>query len=436
MHSFFIVSWLVVVAIPLVPLVFFFRYGWKAREAEFVDKAVDDKMDIYFDKFWRDGLADYKKANPGPLDCIAAFRARYESLIGRRRYVAPTILFVATVILLTGLVLATAVRSGYDNYVASVAIEAAQMKAAIDAGPAAASAAAQAAIPRPLAVNLDKRLQPIPPVRLSLSAVSAIAGGYLFIVAQLIQQCRARTLVYSDLFGASLRLVIAVPLGMSMSLLGADAVGPFISFGLGAFPISALRALVRRLTLTQLKVEDPGANDDLTSAMLGVTQSVSDTLAEEGITCAQQLADIDPVVLAVRTGLSFDYVLFLAAQSLVWCFLGKTAGALGPMGYADARAIWFLMRKPPDEQDKVIASIAANLAAGATDKAPNRIDAVLIRQAFEKIAIDPYTIFLLRFTSNLADAPRPGPVEQAASAAGANGAGQSSPRRRPGATAP
>jgi hypothetical protein len=98
--------------------------------------------------------------------------------------------------------------------------------------------------------------------------------------------------------------LVAVPLGLSVSTLANEALAPFISFGLGAFPIVQLRTLVRRLTTTSLKAGDPHADDDQTVAMLGVTQSVSDVLAEENITCAQQLADIDPVVLALRTGLS------------------------------------------------------------------------------------------------------------------------------------
>ena len=117
------------------------------------------------------------------------------------------------------------------------------------------------------------------------------------------------------------------------------------------------------------------------------------------------------MVLALRTGLSFDYVLFLAAQSLVWCFLGKTASALGPIGLADARAIWHLMtKKSEDERSEVLASVDAVFAAAATPQAPKSIDAVLLRQAFEKIAIDPYTRFLVDFTSDL-DKPERPPIE-------------------------
>jgi hypothetical protein len=249
--------------------------------------------------------------------------------MSRYYYIVPSCLFLLIVALLTGLVVATAIRTGYDRYIGYFSSEA---KTEGDAAKAGFSIGNPIALKRIDTAELDADFVPLPPIHLSLSALSAVAGAYLFMVAQLIQQCRARTLVYSNLFEASLRLLIAVPLGLSVSTLASDALGPFISFGLGAFPITELRTLVRRLTASSLKADDPRADDDQTVTILGVTQSISDVLVEEDITCAQQLADIDPVVLAVRTGLSFDYDLFLAAHSLVWCFLGRTACELGPLG--------------------------------------------------------------------------------------------------------
>jgi hypothetical protein len=400
MHSFFLLSWTLAVLVAVLPVAFFLASSWRKREAEFTDKVYDQAhhLDVYFDKFWCEGRARYWARHPTKTDPVSLFRARYRELMGRRYYMLPGALFALVVIVLTGLVVATAIRTGYDRYIEYFAAEAKTE----------ADAAKSGVIGNPITLQrihtteLDADFTPLPQIQLSLSALSAIAGAYLFLVAQLIQQCRARTLVYSNLFGASLRLLVAVPLGLSVSTLASEALSPFISFGLGAFPIVELRTLVRRLTASSLKAGDTPADDDQTVAMVGVTQPVSDVLAEENITCAQQLADIDPVVLAVRTGLSFDYVLFLAAQSLVWCFLGKTASTLGPIGLADARAIWYLMKKKPeDEQNKVLASVDALFAAAATPQSPKSIDAVLLRQAFEKIAIDPYTLFLVHFTSKL-----------------------------------
>ena len=406
MHSFFLISWALAVSVALLPVVFFLLLGWGAREAEFIDKVRDQtQMEVYFDKFWSEGRTNYKaklskKGLSRSISPRELFRARYRSLIGRSRYIVPSLLFVIVVTMLTGLVVATAIRTGYDHYIEYYASAATAEDAASKAG-VIGNAITGNSLKRIGIAELDTDFAPLPQIHLSLSALSAIAGAYLFMVAQLIQQCRARTLVYSDLFGASLRILVAVPLGLSVMLLASDTLGPFIAFGLGAFPIVELRTLIRRLTTTSLKAGDPRADDDQTVTMVGVTQSVSDTLAEENITCAQQLADIDPVVLAVRTGLSFDYVLFLAAQSLVWCFLGKTASELGPLGLADARAIWYLMKKPEEERKKVFDAVDGHFAAISTAQAPKCIDAVLLRQAFEKIAIDPYTRFLVHFTSDL-----------------------------------
>lgn len=400
MRIFFLFSWALVVSVALLPLTYFLMLGWKAREAEFVDKAHDQtRIDIYFKKFWLKGWTRYRAwQRAGEASPRGIFQARYRTLMSRYYYILPGLLFLLIVGLLTGLVVATAMRTGYDHYIEYFSNKAKTESDAVKAGIIIGN---PIALPRIGIKELDADFAPLPPIHLSLSALSAIAGAYLFMVAQLIQQCRARTLVYSNLFGASLRMLIAVPLGLSLSTLASDALGPFISFGLGAFPITELRTLTRRLTASSLKADDPRADDDQTVAMLGVTQSVSDVLAEENITCAQQLADIDPVVLAVRTGLSFDYILFLAAQSLVWCFLGKTAAVLGPLGLADARAIWYLMAKPEDERKEVLASVDAHFTALATPQAPKCIDAVLLREAFEKIAVDPYTLFLVDFTSDL-----------------------------------
>jgi hypothetical protein len=401
----FFASWLLAVSVALLPILYFIFFGSVAREAEFTDKVLGMDLTIYFRKFWAEGSQQNeaktahltKKQVPARL-----FRIRYRSLVGRWFYLVPGIQFVLMVTVLSGLVVATAMRAGYENYVRYYAAEANADTACpkSDATPAKPCFAIgnPIVLPRMPMDRLDQEFWPLPKIQLSLSALAAIAGGYLFVVAQIIQQCRARSLVYYDLYGASLRILIAVPLGLSVQTLLQDSIGPFISFGLGAFPVGQLGNLMRRLSTTYLKTDTPQAADDMTIAMVGVTQVVSDTLAAENITCAQQLADVDPVLLAVRTGLSFDYVIFLAAQSLVWCFLGKTAAELGPVGLADARAIASLMQKSKEEQDKVFLALPAK--AGPAE---------LLRLAFGKIAQDPYTRFLVQFTGNAAEPMPPAP---------------------------
>jgi hypothetical protein len=60
----------------------------------------------------------------------------------------------------------------------------------------------------------------------------------------------------------------------------------------------------------------------------------------------------------VRTGLPFDYVLNLSAQSQAWCSLGSTVGKLAPLGLGDARALAKLSERvestPTDDEAQAI----------------------------------------------------------------------------------
>jgi hypothetical protein len=49
LHLFFLFCWALTMFVALLPLAYFFAYGWPAREAEFIDKVTDDTpMLIYF----------------------------------------------------------------------------------------------------------------------------------------------------------------------------------------------------------------------------------------------------------------------------------------------------------------------------------------------------------------------------------------------------
>jgi hypothetical protein len=64
----------------------------------------------------------------------------------------------------------------------------------------------------------------------------------------------------------------------------------------------------------------------------GVRPAISARLIEESVTAHQQLADTDPVSLAIRAGLPFDLVLNLVAQGQVWSCLCDTMAGLAPLG--------------------------------------------------------------------------------------------------------
>jgi transposase InsO family protein len=145
---------------------------------------------------------------------------------------------------------------------------------------------------------------------------AAISGAYLFVVGVAIQGYRARTLLNSDLLWCSFRMVDK--------------------------------------TLNQSEAETADSLISLT----GVTPDVAAALNGKGISAVQQIASMDPVALAVRSGLPFDYVLNLSAQSQAWCCLGSTVANLAPLGLGDARALANLServeRTPPDDEAQAI----------------------------------------------------------------------------------
>lgn len=403
MQAFFWIAWLVVVLIALLPLVFFLAFGWPARRDEFLARVRSAKrtMQAYYRLFWPE-IENYLLQSKKDLKIAAdkrdlsgderesleilLFEKRYNTLVGRSRYAVPALLFIAVVALLSGLVVVTALRTGNDTYIGYL-----EGTAAADIAAAAATHGLTVANPieihRLTIAALEADVLPFPPLHLSLTALAAIAGAYLFVVAQLIQQARARTLVYSDLYTYSLRLAIAIPLGLSVASLASPAVGSLVAFGLGAFPIAGLRSLMRRLVAVQIKDGTTDAEADQTLNMVGVTRPVSDVLADENITNAQQIAGIDPVVLAVRTGLSFEYVLNLAAQSIVWSYLGPTTLKLAPLGLFDARAIAWLMRHESEtNRQKVFDLLQTQTALGPA-----------IEHAFRRICDNAYTQFLVEF---------------------------------------
>jgi hypothetical protein len=173
-----------------------------------------------------------------------------------------------------------------------------------------------------------------------------------------------------------------------VSAVAGAPLGGLVSFGLGAFPISAVIKLLRRLTARSLKAREEADRDDLLK-MTGVTGDVSARLNDEGVFSPQQLADTDPVSLAIRAGLSFDFVLNLVAQSQAWSFIGDTTAKMAPLGFGDARAIRKFFGDtpaPPPAAARISVLVALATATG--------IDAGALEQSLQLIANDPFTQFL------------------------------------------
>jgi len=159
-------------------------------------------------------------------------------------------------------------------------------------------------------------------------------------------------------------------------------------------PDGELRQVEQCIRDRSLNDTEKTEDTDQLVKMLGVTASTAAELNSESIDSVQQLADQDPVSLALRTGLSFDYILNLVARSQAWCFIGETAGKLAPLGFGDARTIAKLIRSVERPNPDPVAEAALKAAAEVI-----KIDSAILRTNFRNIADDSYTKFLTQISS-------------------------------------
>lgn len=389
LRALFWISLLMIVTIAILPVIRFLLYQWDLRRQEFVNRFRGKALGVYLARF-HESSKDRDAAND-----LIAFETIYRRLTGRRLYISPMILLLLTIFVFGGLAIGTAMRTGYEQY---FVFYQQWLGTEVDAGKKAGDAGGKIVLtnvdlPHPSLDQMNAAVWPFPKIVLDSQSFAAIAGAYLFVVGVVIQGYRARTLLNSDLLWCSFRLVISVPLGLSLSVVASPALGSFIAFALGAFPIEAITRILRRLANKTLNQSDDETSD-LLIGLTGVTPDVSALLNGEGISAVQQIASLDPVALAVRTGLPFDYVLNLSAQSQAWCYLGSTVATLAPLGLGDARALTSLSERldktPPDTEAQAIL-VSASAAA--------KLDAAVLRSAIRDIAADSYTQFLLQFKS-------------------------------------
>jgi hypothetical protein len=373
----FWISVVMIVAIAVIPVMRFLLYQWDLRRKEFVYRFDDKALGIYLSRFHNVGATDLT------VNRLAVFENLYNRLVGRHLYIVPLILMTITIVLFGGLAIETAIRSGSEEYFTFYQIWL----------PHEGTAASKIELSHPPISDLDAAALPFPNMVLDLPSFAAISGAYLFVVSIVIQGYRARTLLNSDLLWCSFRMVISIPLGLSLSALANPTLAAFVAFGLGAFPIDAITRIIRRLVDKTLNQSEAETADSLIS-LTGVTPDVAAALNGEGVSAVQQIASMDPVALAVRTGLPFDYVLNLSAQSQAWCCLGSTVANLAPLGLGDARSLAKLServeRTPPDDEAQAILESASKAAS---------LDKDVLRSAIRNIAAEPYTQFLLKLAS-------------------------------------
>jgi hypothetical protein len=328
-----------VLALLLVPPLVYLGPGWRARRSEIVDALSDDAVRLYFRQFFPtiDVPAD---------DVTAFFEAHYDERYGRRHYVLPFVILTA----LAGSLITLSVR--------------------VAAG-------------WPLAEGVPRDFRAV--------VVAAVAGAYSWVVVDMIGRCRRRELSPVDLYWSSLRFVVAVPLAFSFTtLLKEEAVVP-VAYFLGTFPTRMLFTAGRRLVSRRLGLGEAGEEGKSELEKLqGVTPGMAERLQDEGVSTILQLAYWNPVDLAIRANLTFNFAVDLVSQALAWLYLEDalvTARRFSLRGAYEIYTTVYDLDEGDDEERAIARATLEGLA-----KAIN-LDANVLLGILEQIAYDPYTQF-------------------------------------------
>jgi hypothetical protein len=365
------------------PLIWFLIHTWFVRYDEFCNSLKDGALRAYLERFWarrliaelvarglisraaaaeNDDRSDSWQcaAEANPLVCNDVFQSIYRAQYGLGAFLTPFALLIAI------------------SFVAACLV--ARMRACMFTGSVCSSALFASEAP---------------------VAISAIAGAFVFAVGDTIRCIRQRCMTVSDSFWYALRLLIAIPLGLAVARSADPKVTQTaLAFGLAMFPLNDFLKVIRRFAFPHAFASDEDEDGDKLLALSGVTLPIAAMIAAEGIYSIEQLAAIDPVVLCVRTGLPFRFLLFLGSQAVARRHLGAEASdKLAQIGLGNALSIREVVRALDEPQ-----------AAGLKVKAPQALmqsavkqlstmegvvfDATVLEMKFREIAAEGYTRFL------------------------------------------
>jgi hypothetical protein len=328
---------MVTVAMMLLvgPIMLYLVGPWVYRRDEILDGFTKDAADLYFGQF-----------HPNTTGESPNFKTYYNKRFGRYRYALPLLFVVTTGLLAVDWAVATALQwLGLINGTGG----------------------------------------------LSGAAVSAVAGAYIWVIADVLWRWQFRDLQPVHVCWLSLRFIAAVPIATAFSSIAAPALSVFIAFAVSAFPTRTLLTITRRLLRRQLDLgeqNEPGESE--LERLQGINTRVAERFADEGFTTIGQLAWADPVELTMRcSSFSFSFVIDCTSQALAWLYLEDHLSELRVWSLRGAQEISAFI----DELDapKTEASTRAILDAMAVNIHSTSAG---LERVLREVAEDPYTKFL------------------------------------------
>ncbi|MGF7131438.1 hypothetical protein P3T40_002920 [Paraburkholderia sp. EB58] len=326
----------------------YLRYGWAAKRKDILGGLDRNARNEYFKRF------AYDESFAVGSDISRRFENFYEYWYGRRFFAIPLIIHLIVTLVFVFLVMLSVLdqHDGLHN----------------------------------------------PFFQLPFPAVTAAAGAYMWVTNDFISRARRLDFSPADVAWGTLRLVIAIPMGYAFASLFTDRISPFITFALGAFPLSVLLSIMQRRMEKQLNVasETPETADSV-SKLEGVDRDIRERLEKEDIYTVTQIAYCDPVRLAMRSNLNFIFISDIAGQAIAWLYLREKLALIKPFGLRGACEIrWYL--KHYDLQGSDLSVVQKRDHERAVAAMPGIATALnqdpsTVLNCFKQIAYDPFTAF-------------------------------------------
>ncbi|MHC4498166.1 MAG: hypothetical protein ACYS21_03525 [Planctomycetota bacterium] len=332
------------------PVVHHLVWGWRGKREEVLGILGDSGIKSYFELFFP---AYFEALEDPQSDSKVVFREFYDKRFGRRHFVVPCVVL--------------AVVSAFLLFVAS------------------------------WAVLLKLRGETTATIQIPPIALAAFAGGYIWVLYDLLKRAHQRDMRPPHLFWAAFRLFVSAPLGYGIAAILKEQAGIPIAILLGLFPTQTLMTMGRRIVLSRLKQTD--LVDELGRALeelQGIGRVQAERFRAERVSTIVQLAYSDPIDLTVRTNFSPSYVIDCCSQALAWLYFRSDLGKMGGHGLRGAQEIATLIYEldggaqtgdPSEEEDKKRAGKCVKTLAGQLQ----RTDLSTFERVLREVAEDPYT---------------------------------------------
>jgi hypothetical protein len=224
-------------------------------------------------------------------------------------------------------------------------------------------------------------------------ALASFLGAFTWVVTDQLQRLRSGDLTQHDVAICVLRLLVSIPFGYALSFGATDTLAVPVAFLLGTFPTGTLFKAGQRIVTRQLRLGEDNARLGIELEQLqSVSRSNAERFMEEGVSTIAELANSDPVDLALRTNQPFDYVVDCCAQALVWVYFTNATPMLARYSLRSVYEVTWLMARldsPNPERQKAAQGVVDELAR-ALEMSPSSL-----RHTLDRIVESPFTRFLV-----------------------------------------